>query len=283
MGAMNNTPATRAGCISLRGSPARSTQSTVSKKQRRATKPAPTPPPTTDRSPFVSQRSKIDWGLTIRERPDLTDKQKTILDTALHRDTRCVFIDGIWGSAKSYTCILAALKLLNTGRVDQVLYIRNPVEATTTGKLGYLKGDQSEKMAPYAAPLYDKLDEMLTKGDIDRLAKDGRIECIPLGFVRGRNWNCKAIVVDEASSMTWDDLLLLLSRCGEFTRIFFIGDSVNQNDIGSKAGFRHMVTTFDDPDSRAHGIFAFELRETADIVRSGFLRYVMGKTGVIKG
>ncbi len=251
-------------------------------KARKLAKAKPAPQPSTDTSPKVPQRPKLDWGLSIRERSDLTDKQKAILTTALDRDTRCVFIDGVWGSGKSYLSILASLRLLNTGRCDQLLYLRNPVEATTTGRIGYLKGDQAEKMAPYAAPLYDKLDELLPKQDVDRLIKENRVECIPLGFVRGRSWNCKAIVVDEASSMTWDDLLLLMSRCGEFTRIFLIGDSVNQNDIGPKAGFHRMFATFDDEDSRAHGIHTFELRETNDIVRSGFLRYVMVKTGVIK-
>lgn len=236
-----------------------------------------------DRSPKVHQRDKLSQTLAIRQRDDLTERQKVILETALHRDTRALFIDGVWGSGKTYLAVLASLMLLNTGRVDQIVYIRNPIEATTTGKLGYLKGDQGEKMAPYCAPLYDKLDEMLCKGDIDSLVKDDRVETLPLGFIRGRSWNCKAIIVDEASSMTWDDLLLILSRCGEFTRVFLIGDSINQNDIGSKAGFRRMFATFDDPDSKEHGVFAFELREPSDIVRSRFLRYVMTKTGVIKG
>lgn len=256
----------------------------MSKHKKRSAKSTATPNGAAipDSSPKVHQREKIKWTLNIRERNDLTERQKVILETALDRDTRCVMVDGVWGSGKTYLSVLAALKLLNTGRIDQILYIRNPVESTTTGKLGYLKGDQSEKMAPYCAPLYDKLDEMLTKPDIDQLTKEGRLECLPLGFIRGRSWNCKAIIVDEASSMSWDDLILLLSRCGEFTRIFLIGDSINQNDIGSKAGYRRMFNTFDDLDSKENGIYAFELRESNDIVRSRFLRYVMMKTGVIK-
>lgn len=235
-----------------------------------------------DRSLHVHQRSKLDWPLDIRPKHALTARQEVILEIALDRDTRCVFIDGIWGSGKSWLAVLASLKLLNTGRVDQILYIRNPIEASTSGKIGYLKGDVVDKMGPYNAPLHDKLDELIAKPDIDHLVKDNRLECIPLGFVRGRSWNCKAIIVDEAASMSWEDLMLLVSRCGEFTRLFIIGDSLNQNDIGSKSGFRRMYQTFDDLDSKDHGIYAFELRETADIVRSAFLRYVMTKTGVIR-
>lgn len=235
-----------------------------------------------DKSPHIHQREKIKYQLQIRERNDLTERQKVVLETMLDRDTRCVLIDGIYGCAKTYTAVLAALRLMNMGKVDGIIYIRNPVESTTTGKLGYMPGEAGVKMAPYAAPLYDKLDELLPADDITALEKDRRIDIVPLGFVRGRSWNCKAIIVDEASSMSYDDIVLLLSRCGEFTRIFLVGDSLNQNDIGSKSGFRKVFDIFDDMDSKENGVYAFELREKADILRSGFVRFVMTKTGLIK-
>ncbi len=235
-----------------------------------------------DKSPFVSQREKIKTELNIRERNDLTERQKVILETMLDKDTRCVFIDGIYGSSKTWLSVLASLKLLNSGRVDQILYIRNPVESTTTGHLGFIPGTLEEKFSMYTMPLVEKLEEMLPSNEISALQKDKRIEGIPLGYVRGRNWNCKAIIIDEASSMSYDDLVLLLTRCGEFSRVFISGDSVNQNDIGSKAGFRRIFERFDDMDSKENGIYTFELKEATDVVRSKFVRYVLRKIGVIK-
>jgi predicted ribonuclease YlaK len=235
-----------------------------------------------DCSIHVSQRPKISFNLNIKERTDLTKKQKEILDIAINKNTKCVFIDGLYGTSKSYLAVLSALKLLSAKKVDELIFIRNPVESSTTGKIGFIPGTSEEKMAPYNAILFDKLEEMLPESDVAKLKKDNRINCHPVGFVRGRSWNCKAVIVDEASSMTWDDLFLILTRCGEFTRIFFIGDSVNQNDIGAKSGFRKMFDLFDDEESRNFGIHCFELREYSDIVRSGLLRFVMEKTGLIK-
>ena len=234
-----------------------------------------------DTSPYVAQNKKLAFHLNIRERTDLTPKQKKILEVAAHKNTKCIFIDGYYGTAKSYGAVLASLKLLNEKKVDEIIFIRNPVESSTTGKIGFIPGTSEEKMAPYNAILFDKLEEMLPECEISKLQKDNRINCYPVGFVRGRSWNCKAIIVDEASSMTWDDLFLILSRCGEFTRIFFIGDSVNQNDIGSKSGFRKMFNMFNDQESADFGIHCFELQEYSDIVRSGLLRFVMIKTGLI--
>jgi len=235
-----------------------------------------------DCSIHVSQRPKISFNLNIKERTDLTEKQKEILNIAANKNTKCVFIDGLYGTSKSYLAVMSSLKLLNAKKVDEVIFIRNPVESSTTGKIGFIPGTSEEKMAPYNAILFDKLEEMLAESDIAKLKKDNRINCHPVGFVRGRSWNCKAVIVDEASSMTWDDLFLILTRCGEFTRIFFIGDSVNQNDIGAKSGFRKMFDLFNDQESKDFGIHCFELREYSDIVRSGLLRFVMEKSGLIK-
>ena len=235
-----------------------------------------------DSSPNVPQKTKIDFELRIKERSDFTEKQKNILSIATSKNTKCIFIDGLYGTSKSYLAVLSSLKLLNEKKVDEIIFIRNPVESSTTGKIGFIPGTSEEKMAPYNAILYDKLEEMLSEPDVQRLKKENRISCHPVGFVRGRSWNCKAVIVDEASSMTWDDLFLILTRCGEFTRIFFIGDSVNQNDIGVKSGFRKMFNLFNDQESRDFGIHCFELREYSDIVRSGLLRFVMEKAGLIK-
>lgn len=234
-----------------------------------------------DTSPRVYQREKITHELNIRERDDLTEKQIAILKAAIDKDTRCIMVDGIYGSAKSYTAVLAALKLLNQKKVDQIIYVRNPVESSTTGRLGYLKGDLDSKMEPYASILYDKLEELLPKGDFDFLVNDGRLEAIPLGFTRGKSWACKAIIVDESSSMTYEDFVLLLTRCGEFTRIFFIGDSFNQADI-KNSGFRKIFDKFNDEESKKNGIHCFELTEAADIVRSGFVRFVLERLEIIK-
>lgn len=234
-----------------------------------------------DLSPVVHQSKKISEPLEIREKFKLTEKQQTILNCGLSKECKSIFLDGIWGSSKSYLTTLISLKLLSNKRIDQIIYVRNPIEASTMGRIGFIKGDTSEKMMPYNQIFFDKLDELLFKQDIDRLHKENRVNCIPLGFTRGLSWNCKAVIVDEAASMTYDDILLLLSRCGEFTKIFFIGDSLNQNDIGTRSGFSTIFKLFSDQESRDNGIFTFELKESSDIVRSGFVRFVMKKLGKI--
>lgn len=235
-----------------------------------------------DHSPKVYQREKIGFSLSIRERNDLTERQKIILETMLDKDTRCVMIDGIWGSGKTTLATLAALKLLDSGRCKSVLYVRSPVEASVHSRIGFLSGDVDSKMAPYSAVINEKLDELLPQSDINKLIKDQRIQCIPTGFLQGRSYNCAVIIVDESASMSWEDLMLIISRCGPFTRIFFLGDTINQVYLSDKSGYRRFVDAFSDEESRQNGVHTFELKEENDVVRSKFLQFVMRKVGVTR-
>jgi len=149
-----------------------------------------------DTSPVVYQRTKLKYELSIFER-ELTEKQKEFLNIALNKDTKLIFVSGPAGSSKTYISIYSALKLLNQKKVSDLLYIRSAVESADS-KIGFLPGEADEKMAPYIQPLLEKLAELLPKRDIDSLQKEDRLDSIPLGFLRGLNWNAKCIVADEA-------------------------------------------------------------------------------------
>ena len=69
--------------------------------------------PAQDNSKFVQQRDKVNISLKIKERNDLTDRQKDILNVATSKESKCIFIDGLYGSGKTYLAVLASLRLLN--------------------------------------------------------------------------------------------------------------------------------------------------------------------------
>lgn len=236
-----------------------------------------------DVSVHVHQREKIKHELQIKSNFELNDKQKNILTTCTDKNTKCVFIDGVWGTGKTYILCLAALKLLNEKRISDIYYIRNPVTASRNSQIGFLSGSIAEKMSPYSIVLQDKFAELLPKSQIKALIEEGRIECIPTGFLQGRSFNCSVIIVDEAASMSWEDLMLIISRCGHFTKIFFAGDTQNQVYLSNQSGYKKFFDFFSDEDSKKNGVFTFELKDTLDIVRSDFLQFVMRKMGITNG
>ena len=241
-------------------------------KKKKQTKVKSTEP-SIDKSPVIHQRSKMLTPVNIVSRP-LNDKQTEFLNVALNKDTKMVIVSGVAGTSKTFLSVLSSLYLLNQKKISDILYIRSVVESADS-KMGYLPGESADKFAPYLQPLEDKLEEFLTMDEIKTLKKDGRIKGLPVGFLRGRNFNALGIIVDEAQNMTTKELLTIMTRTGEFSRVFIIGDPM-QSDINGKSGFKKVFDLFNDEDSKKNGIHTFEFGEE-DIVRSGLVRFLINK------
>ena len=226
-----------------------------------------------DTSPKVPQNPKIRDSIQIKS-IDLTEKQKQLIEVLRDKNTKLVFVSGPAGTSKTYTAILAGLHLINDKRVSELIYIRTAVESSDS-KLGFLPGEMDDKMSPYIQPLVDKLEELLQKHDIDKLKKEERIHGAPINFLRGLNWNAKCIVADEAQNMTKKELITLITRVGEFSKLYVCGDP-DQSDINGKSGLTPIMNLFDDEESKQNGIHIFRFDDD-DVVRSGLVKFILKK------
>jgi phosphate starvation-inducible PhoH-like protein len=229
--------------------------------------------PKKDKSPVVHQRSKVEHFLTIFQR-ELTEKQKKFIELALDKKVKLLLVSGPAGSTKTYLSVLASLMLINEKKVSDILYVRSIVESADV-KMGTLPGEADDKLSPYKRPLIDKLDELLPKEDIAYLIKDNRIEGLPIGYLRGLNWNAKAVVADEMQNCTKKELVTLMTRTGEFSKVFVCGDP-QQSDINGRSGFQSIFNLFNDDESKEHGIYTFEFTED-DILRSALVKFIVQK------
>lgn len=227
-----------------------------------------------DSSKKVPQNPKLKNKISVKIREDLTEKQKNLLSILTHKNTKIVFLIGPAGTSKTFSAILAALLLLNDKKVSDILYVRTAVESSDN-KLGFLPGETENKMSPYMQPLLDKLSELLLSSDIERLKKERRINGIPINYLRGLNWNSKCIITDEAQNMTKKELVTLITRMGEFNKLFICADP-EQSDINGKSGILPITELFNDEESKSHGIYIFKFNEE-DVVRSGLCRYLLEK------
>jgi len=227
-----------------------------------------------DTSPIIPQRSKIKFDLHIRENFIFTEKQKEFLKIALDKNTKMMFVSGPAGTSKSFLSIYCALKLLNERRMSDMIYVRSAVESTSA-PIGFLPGMVSDKLMPFIQPCVDKLEELLPKNEIDALMKDDRIITVPVGHLRGLNWNAKVSLLDEAQNCTSKELLTYITRAGEYAKIFLIGDP-EQSDLNGRSGFIKMLNAFSDEESQENGIFTFHFTE-ADIVRSKLVQFIVKK------
>lgn len=203
-----------------------------------------------------------------------TANQVEFLKTALNDETKLMFLAGPAGTSKTYMAVYSALQSVISSDLEKgILYIRSIAESSQRS-LGSLPGSIDEKFGVFAGPFYDKLDEMLHAHDIKFLREKRQFECMPVNFVRGANWNDSIIIIDEAQNFTHSELMTVLTRIGENSKIIICGDMM-QSDIKS-SGFSNIFDAFDDEESKQHGIHCTRFGNE-DIKRSEILKFIVKK------
>lgn len=218
----------------------------------------------------------LDFSLDIQMRDDLTETQKQIIEAALDKKVKCILIDGSAGTGKSWTTILSALLLLNSNIVKEIVYLRSLVQSKD-GQTGYLKGDLDEKTHYYNEALNQTLSELISKNEIKKLHDEQKIKCYPTSMLRSYNFHDSAVIAEECQTMTFDSIFTIATRLGPYSKLFVIGDTVYQNDLGKLSGFKQFVDIFcSDPESYDAGFRCFKLT-SSQIVRSEFVKFIVQK------
>ena len=214
------------------------------------------------------------WELNfnIKSKFKFSEKHQRFIQTLIDEKTKMVFADGFAGTAKTYLSVYGALTLLEARKVEQIIYLRSVVESAMQ-KIGHLPGELDQKFQPYSLPLIDKLDELVSKTTSDKLVKQEYIKCLPVNFTRGLTFHNSVVIIDEAQNLTRQELVTLLTRCGEETKYVIIGDT-NQSDINGKSGFKPILQAFDTDNSVVNGIHTFKF-EKSEIVRSKLLKHIV--------
>ena len=146
-------------------------------------------------------------------------QQQLAIDMLYNQDIKV--LAGKFGTGKDYLMTSAAIDLLERGKFERIVWVRNNVEVKNSKPIGHLPGDYKDKLLPFAMPLADHL------GGVDSLEfmmSHGKIEIVHLGFIRGRDIKNSIIMCSEAENMTKEHIQLLLGRVGEGSSLWINGD-----------------------------------------------------------
>ena len=188
----------------------------------------------------------------------------------LIRSHALVFGLGPAGSGKTYLATACAVEALRYGEVKRIVLTRPAVEAGE--HLGFLPGDMREKVDPYLKPIYDALDDMVSRRQLAGFAESGILEVAPLAYMRGRTLANSFIILDEAQNATPGQMKMLLTRLGEQSRCVVTGD-LTQADLaegGRKSGLVHALGVLEG----VSGIAVMRLSGD-DIVRHQLVRRIV--------
>ena len=184
-------------------------------------------------NPFSGRVTKVDKvtrsGITPRNA-----EQAFAFDVITDPNVKLVGLTGKAGTGKTLLALAAALSMRES--YQQILLAR-PIVALANKDLGYLPGDEKQKITPYMQPLFDNLNfikNQLRAGSaevraIEEMQHDNRLIIEALAYIRGRSLSDSLLIVDEAQNLTPHEVKTIITRAGENTKVVLTGD-VEQRD-----------------------------------------------------
>lgn len=148
-------------------------------------------------------------------------QQTLAFDMLQNKEMTIKVISGRFGSGKDYVMLGNALKLVEDGKYDKLIYIRNAIGVKDANDIGFIPGDKNLKLRPYAMVLADHLGG---ETGLDLQIMSGNIEVEHLGYIRGRDLKNSIIYCSEAENLTKEHVQLLIGRVGEGSSLWMNGD-----------------------------------------------------------
>ena len=172
----------------------------------------------------------------IKFKVQLNEEQKEAKQKIL--DSTVTLLAGQAGSGKTLLACQVALDGL-LRRVYEKIIITRPT--VSKEEIGFLPGDLREKMDPWVQPIYQNFFTLYDKTKVEKLIEDGKIEIVPVSFMRGRTFLDSCVIVDEAQNVTHDQMEMITTRLGLRSKMMICGDGF-QIDLKKKAdsGFKYL-------------------------------------------
>jgi PhoH-like ATPase len=158
-------------------------------------------------------------------------EQRLALELLTDPEVGIVSMGGPAGTGKSLLAVAAGLQATMEERRFRRVLVFRPLYAVGGQDLGFLPGSEDEKMAPWAAAVYDALAAITTEEVIDELRERRMLEVLPLTHIRGRTLSDSFVIIDEAQNLERTVLLTALSRLGENSKVVLTHDIAQRDNL----------------------------------------------------
>lgn len=142
-------------------------------------------------------------------------------DLLKDEQTTIKLVTGTFGTGKTMMLVAAALEAVEQGRFEKIIWVRNNIQVKDTDPLGALPGDAYDKLLPYLGPF---MDHVGGAEGAKCLVESGKLEVIPLAYLRGRSIRNAVIISSEAENLTKEHIQLLIGRVDEGSNLWMDAD-----------------------------------------------------------
>lgn len=179
-------------------------------------------------NPFTDKIRRIEKQTCYGIQPRNAE-QTFAFEVLIDPDIKLVALTGKAGTGKTLLALASALK--QSEDYNQVLLAR-PIVALGNKELGFLPGDEKQKIMPYMQPLFDNLAVIKShipyggaeSRNIEQMQSEKRLEIEALAYIRGRSLSEMICIIDEAQNLTPHEIKTIITRAGEGTKMIFAGD-----------------------------------------------------------
>ena len=167
-------------------------------------------------------------------------QQICAFDMLKDKTSKIKLITGRFGSGKTMAMTVAALELIERGKFDKIVWVRNNVSVKDAPEIGFLPGTEIDKLMPYVMPLADHAGG---EEGIKKMLENGTLEVIPLGHLRGRSLRNSIVFCTECENLTKQHIQLLMGRIDEGSQLWLDGDTKQRDRaiFEQSAGLEKMV------------------------------------------
>ena len=167
-------------------------------------------------------------------------QQVCLFDMLKDKTSKIKLVTGRFGSGKTLAMTTAALELIERGKFDKIIWVRNNVSVKDAPEIGFLPGTEIDKLMPYVMPLADHAGG--TEG-IKKMLENGTLEIIPLGHLRGRSLRNSIVFCTECENLTRQHIQLLMGRIDEGSQLWLDGDTKQRDRaiFEQSAGLEKMI------------------------------------------
>lgn len=168
-------------------------------------------------------------------------EQVCLFDMLKDKTSKIKLVTGRFGSGKTLAMVYAALELIEKGKFDRIVWVRNNVAVKDAPEIGFLPGDDFIKLKPFLGPF---LDHAGGEEGVKKLIDEDKLWVIPLGHLRGRSLKNCILLCSECENFTKEHLQLLMGRIDEGSQLWLDGDLKQRDKLifEKSAGIEKMVS-----------------------------------------